>query len=294
MQNGEAIVLFILHSSFCILHFSGGHVFPLAGKDFPESADELVAAIADALAQVLTLPKKDSAVTAEGGKFPSIKKLKINLNNAEVSAAEPPPKPMPTGKRQRGLQVDQLEVIGKPINYEQNKLELELKASGVVLDFARDKKGQPLLVLADAKEGHVQAKMSKADIESLARAAAEMAAKSQGIRIEGLDLTLTSEGKRSLAADVRVKAKKMMVSGVIRITGRVDIDDELNATVTKLDAEGEGMIGSMASGLVKSKLKPYEGKVFPLMTFSLGDVTLRDLNIDVKTDVKVNAEFGSK
>lgn len=269
-------------------------MFPLAGKRFPSSTEELVEAINEALAQVLTLSLPGTAVTAEGGKFPSIKKLKINLNNAQVSATEPPPKPTPVGKRQSGISVDQLEVIGKPIKYEQNKLELELKASGVSFDFARDRKGQPLLVLADAAEGRVQARMSRDDIESLARAAAEMAAKTQGIKIDGLDLTLSSEGKRSLAADVRVKAKKMMVSGVVRITGRVDIDDELNATVTKLDAEGEGMIGSMASGVVKSKLKPYEGRTFPLMTFSLGDVTLRDLKIDVKNHVQVKAEFGSK
>jgi hypothetical protein len=268
-------------------------VFPLAGKEFPESADELAVAIRDALAQVLTLPKMDGAVTVEG-KFPSIRKLKVNLNNAEVSATEPPPKPQPTGKRQKGIEVEQLEVSGKPIKYEKNRLELELKASGVTLDFARDKKGQPLLVLADAKDGHVQARMSKADIESLARAAAELAARGQGIKIDGLDLTLTGDGKRSLAADVRVKAKKMMVSGVIHITGHVDVDDEMNATVSKLDCDGEGMIGAMASGLVKSKLKPYEGQTFPLMTFSLGDVSLRDLKIDVKNNVQVSAEFGSK
>jgi len=268
-------------------------VFPLAGKSFPTSSDELAEAINGALAEVLTLDD-DDAVSAEGGKFPSIKKLKINLNNASVSAAEPPPKPKPTGKREPGVQVDQLEVVGKPIRYEQNKLELELKASGVKFDYGRDKKGNPLLVLADAKDGRVQARMSKADIESLARAAAELAGKQQGIRIEGLDLTLTSEGQRSLAADVRVKAKKMMVSGVVRITGRVDIDDEMNATVSNLNAEGEGMIGAMASGLVKGKLKGYEGKTFPLMTFSLGDVSLRDLKIDVKSNVQVTAEFGSK
>jgi hypothetical protein len=50
----------------------------------------------------------------------------------------------------------------------------------------------------------------------------------------------------------------------------------------------------MASGLVKSKLKPYEGQTFPLMTFSLGDVALRDLKIDVKNNVQVTADFGSK
>jgi hypothetical protein len=268
-------------------------VFPLAGKEFPRSADELVEAIQNALGKVLTLAKKD-AVTAEGGKYPSIKKLKVNLNNATVSAAEPPPKPKPTGKREPGITVDQLEVTGKPVKYEQNKLDLQLRASGVKLDFGRDKDGQPLLVLTDAKEGHVEAKMSKDDLKSLARRAAEMAAKPQGIKIEDLDLNLTSEGERSLTADVRVKAKKMMVSGVLKITGKVDVDDQLNATLSKLDVDGEGMVGTMAAGLVKSKLKPFEGKVFPLMTFSLGDVTLRDLKVDAKKDVQVSAEFGSK
>ena len=268
-------------------------MFPLAGKNFPDSAEALAEAIAGALGQVLTLAAKGDAVTAEGGKFPSVKKLKINLSNAEVSANEPPPKPEATGKRQPGIEVDQLEVVGKPIKYEQNKLEMELKANGVKLDFGRDKKGQPLLVLADAKEGHVQARMSKADIESLARTAAEMAAGQQGIKIEGLDLKLTQEGKRSIAAEVRVKAKKLMVSGVIHLTGKLDIDDELNATVSGLECTGEGMIGTMAAGLVKSKLKPYDGAVFSLMTFSLGDVTLRDLKIDVKDSVQVTAEFES-
>ena len=269
-------------------------MFPLAGNNFPGSSDELAESIQDALAEVLTLSRKDRAVSAEGGKYPSIKKLKINLNNAVVSATDPPPKPEATGKRTKGIEVDQLEVTGKPIKYEQNKLEMELKANGVTLDFARDKKGNPLLVLADAKDGHVQAKISKDDIESLARTAAEMAAQPQGIKIDDLDLTLSSEGKRSVAADVRVKAKKMMVSGVIHIRGKLDIDDALNATVSGLECTGEGMIGTMAAGLVKSKLKGYEGKVFPLMTFSLGDVTLRDLKIDVKNAVQVTAEFGSR
>ena len=131
-------------------------MFPLAGKDFPTSAAELEEAISRALGQVLTLAKQDEAVSVEGGTFPKIGKLKINLTNAAVSATEPPPKPKPTGKREPGVSVEQLEVVGKPIKYEQNKLDLELKASGVEFDFGRDKKGQPLLVLADAKDGHVR------------------------------------------------------------------------------------------------------------------------------------------
>ena len=71
------------------------------------------------------------------------------------------------------------------------------------------------------------------------------------------------------------------------------VDDELNATLRNIHASGEGFIAGIVSKLVQSRLKPYEGKKFPLVTFSLGDVTLHDLSIDVKNDVQVSARFGS-
>ena len=270
-------------------------MFPLAGKDFPASAEELSSAIEGAIGEVFALPKKGAGVTVEGGaKFPHLKHVRIDLSGARLSTTEPPPKPEGVGKRKPGVTVDRLEVEGHPIHYEQAKLDFDFHATGLQLDFDRDKQGRPLLVLVDADDGAVDAKIKKKDLEAVLLAAATIAAKEQGVTVKELDLDLRSTGDRSVAADVRVKAKKMMVSGVIHIRGRVDIDDELNAKVSKLDCDGEGMVGTMASGLVKSKLKPYEGKVFPLMTFSLGDVTLRDLKIDVKKDIQVSAEFGSK
>ena len=65
-------------------------MFPLAGTNFPVSSDELASSIRDALADVLTLPKNASAVTAEGGKFPVVKKLTVNLNGAVVRATKSP------------------------------------------------------------------------------------------------------------------------------------------------------------------------------------------------------------
>jgi hypothetical protein len=270
-------------------------VFPLAGKDFPTSSEELVTGIREALAEVLTLPKKESAVAVSGGSFPHVKQLKINLDGASVDVKEPPPKPKPVGKREPGIEVDQFEVSGHPVKYEQSKLDLDLKARGVKLDFARDKNKKPLLVLADAREGRVEARMSKADIEAAVKSIAGTVAKQHGINLQDLTLTLTSETDRSVAVEVRVKAKKMIMSGVIHVKGRLDLDDELNATVSGLSASGEGVIGTMASGILQNKLKAYEGKKFPLMAFSLGDTTLRDLNISAKgANLQVTAASGSK
>jgi hypothetical protein len=269
-------------------------MFPLAGKEFPTSSEELCEAIQTALTEVFTLPAKKEAVTVSGGKFPSLKTVKINLNGASVSATEPPPKPKVSGKREEGITVEKFELTGQPIEYEQTKLNLKVHGNGLVFEFGRDKKGKPVLVLSDADDGKVEAKITKEDIETLLTAAATMAAKQQGITIQDLELELQSDGPRSVAADVRVKAKKLMMSGVINITGKLDIDDELNATLSDLRCTGEGIIGATAAGIVQKKLAPYDGMEVPLMAFSLGDVALRDLKITVKDSVQVSAAFGKE
>ena len=266
-------------------------MFPLAGKKFPSSADELTEAITTALADVFTL-RGDDAVELTGGKFPTIKTVTIDLDGASVSAKAPPAKPIGTGKREPGPCVDKLNLSAQPIKYEQTKLNLKLSATGLKFDFDRDKKGNPLLVLTDAKDGKVDARISKNDIETLMTEAATLAAQQQGIKIEDLELDLKKTGPRAVAADVRVTAKKMMMTGVIRITGQLDIDDELNATVSNLDCKGEGIVGSAAAGIVKKKIAAYDGTTVPLMAFSLGDLALRDLKIDLKKDLHVTAAFG--
>ena len=270
-------------------------MFPLAGKAFPSSPDELATAIHDALAEVITFPKKSSAVTLEGGKWPAIKHAKVDLSGASISAGEPPPPPPKAkGKRTSGVEVDQLDVIGHPFHVEESKLNLTLKAHKVSFDFAHDAKGQATLVLTDAKDGQVQVKITKNDLQSMLLAAATLGAKQQGVTIQDLQIDLTSESTRSIDAEVRVKAKKMMMSGVVLLRGRAEIDDSLVATLSNLSCTGEGMVGGMAAAMLTPKLRAFEGKRFPLMAFSLGDVSLRDLKITAGETISVTAEFGRK
>lgn len=269
-------------------------MFPLAGKSFPKTGDELADAIRGALDDVFTLGDADAAVKITGDDFPEIKKLLIDLDNAQVSATQPPAKPVAVGKRSGGITVGQLEISGHPIRYEKSKVDVGLKAKGVKLEFAKDKGGHPLLVLADAADGTAEAKVSNEDLRSIVLAAATIAAKEHGVTIKDVEIKLTSQGERSVAADVRVEARKAIVSGVVHLTGRADVDDDLNATISDLSCTGEGMIGKMAAGFLKGKLDDYNGRQFPLMAFSLGDVTLRDLKVDAKRGLHVTAKFGSK
>src|SRR3954452_11604369 len=169
-------------------------MFPLAGKKYPTSSDELAASLNEAITDVFTLPNGQDSVTVAGGKFPSIKMVNIDLDGATVSAKKPPPKPIGTGKREPGPQVEKLEFSGRPIKYEKAKLELKLNANGLKFDFDRDKKGRPLLVLTDAKSGKVDAKISKQDLKTVLTEAATLAAKEQGVYVQDLDIDLKSAG----------------------------------------------------------------------------------------------------
>jgi hypothetical protein len=267
-------------------------MFPLAGKSFPEDADELAESIRTALEEFLTFPKGSSGVTVDAPKYPTVKQLTVDLDDARAQGDDLPPKPVPKGKREPGIKVGQLEITGHPIRYEKSKVDLSVKAKNVAFDFARDKKGKPLLVLSEAGEGQVAVKVAKADMQALAQAAATLAAKEHGVTIQEVELTLESRGPRAVAADARVKAKKMLVSGVLHIKGRLDIDEELNATISELDCQGEGIVGTMAAAVIQPKLAAVNGKKIALVAFSFGDVTLRDLKIDVKSGLNVTARFG--
>lgn len=266
-------------------------MFPLSGKTFPQSAQELCAAIQGALCDVLKFPKGSEPVTVSG-KFPDLKQLKIDLSGARVSVNEPPSQPTPKGKRLPGVTVDQLQVAGHPIIYEQSRADLEVKARGLVFDYAHDQQGNAMLVLTQATDGHVDVKVGKSDIQSMLTALASAAAKQQGVTIQDLQVSLESGGPRSIAADVTIKAKKLVMSGTVHVQGKADVDDDMVATLSDLSCTGEGMIGTMAAAFLQGKLKGYNGTRFPLMAFSLGDVALRDLKISTKGAVHVTADFG--
>ncbi|HEY2588725.1 MAG TPA: hypothetical protein VGI81_23485 [Tepidisphaeraceae bacterium] len=269
-------------------------MFPLAGKSFPTSPQDLAAAIRKAMAEVISFPAKADPVRAEGGTWPSIDRVALDLTGAMIDPTKPPPAP-PTlkGERQPGIKVGRLEVRGQPILIGKSEVNLALDGHNVGFDFARDAAGDAMLVLRDAKDGHVQVEAGKDDLQAMLRAAATTAGKPHGITIQDLQLTLTSDGPRSIGVEARVKAKKMVMSGTVVVRGKADVDDQLVATLSNLACTGEGMIGGMAAALVGSKLKAFEGKRVPLMAFSLGETKLRDVRISTGKTIRVNAEFGS-
>jgi len=108
-----------------------------------------------------------------------------------------------------------------------------------------------------------------------------------------VQLEVQPRGDRSVDAQVQLRARKLFFSTVIRIAAKLDLDEELNATVSGLTCAGDGAIGSMACGFLKPHLDAIDGRMFPLMALPLGEIRLRDVRLSVTDQLTVTAEFGA-
>ena len=171
--------------------------------------------------------------------------------------------------------------------------DLHLTAQDVLFDQDSDAAGEIVLVLRSAADGEIEISIEKSDLEAAIAALASREAGKQGATIEDVRLVLNARGPRSLSGEVQVKARKLFFSTVVRIAANLDLDDQLNATVSGLACHGDGAIGSLACGFLSPHLQKMDGRTFALMALPLGAIRLRDVRISVTDKITVNAEFGA-
>ena len=151
--------------------------------------------------------------------------------------------------------------------------------------------------LAGATDGRLVGRVSRAELQNMLIAKARAAAKEKGVDIERIDIDLTSLGPRSVRLDlkaaVQTKALFKTIRGAVTFTGRLDVDDRLVAKLSELNVAGEGMMIALAVNMIRGKVTALEGREFPLATFAMGGVRLRDVELQVGDDLTVTAAFGA-
>src|SRR5258708_2671598 len=202
--------------------------------------------------------------------------------------------PSSIGAARPGARARSLQVVAHPLQVDAARIMLDLGAQDAALGFDYEPDGRMLLVPVACREGQLTIEIARADLDALLLCQANLAAAQQGAKVTKLDLALTQRGPRSLSVDVRVAAKKMLLGGVVRITGNVDITDDLTARVSNLNCHGEGMVGTLAAGMLAPRLRKVDGRSFPLGSFALGAIRPRDLRIaSVDPSVRLVATFGT-
>ena len=270
-------------------------MFRLTTETFPTTHAELAAAVRGALAESFALPDGPELVSAEGD-WPAGEALRIDLTGARLTDDRPPADA--TADAEPGPTYETFSLTADPLHVDAAAVYLRLTAESVAfaLDHAED--GNARLLLTSADHGHVSARVAKADLLALLLDRARQATAAHKVTIDSADLSLASDGPRSVAVSATVVAhKKLFIAsagGTFHFAGRLDVDDELMATLGDLTCTGEGIIASAAAPVMTAKLAEFNGRQFPLAAVSLGDVRLRDVSITTGEDLTVTAAFGRR
>jgi hypothetical protein len=265
-------------------------VIPLHRLQFPNSKAELAEALDSSLRQYVH--KEGTIVTVSARVFPYLDEIAVNLDGARVDP-KLPAIPKPTGETKQALEAAGIRVSGRNVSIQGAPIQLSLTADDVMLHQGRDDKGEALLLVNRVRTGHFALSVAQLDLENAIRQVVEKEAAKQGITIEETRVSMRARGLRSLAADIRLRAKKFMFRTNIDISGQVDIDDSFNARISNLKCRGDGTIGSLACGALEPHLQKLNGRAFSLMSVPLGEIKLRDVRIAVADTVDITADFGS-
>jgi hypothetical protein len=263
---------------------------PLRTAAFPSSATELARLLNESIRLVFIT--KSDPVTVRAVSYPHLDALLISLDGAQLRA-DPPPPPVIAGKTSSALEIDEFTLRGSPISVGQAAVNLSLSARRVQLGQGKDPNGQIVLALERAADGNIEISLGKSDLEALITEIAKSQAGKQGVTIDSVQLNFQQKNPRSVATEVRLRARKLFLSATIQITGQLDLDDQLNLKISGLHCEGAGGIATMACGVLRPYLQKFDGREFPLMALPLGEIRLRDVQLSIGDQISVRAEFGS-
>ena len=158
-------------------------VFSLGQVRMPQDPTELSVALKEGWKPVISVPDLQKAVLIQGDAYPSLETLKIDLSDAELHPPAKKEKVELNNRVEKNLDVQHLEVCAEPVHLKQAKLNMRLTADGARIDMERDRRGRPVMLLAQAKTGTLSFDVSRTDAESLMLQNAREMASPYGVRV---------------------------------------------------------------------------------------------------------------
>ena len=77
------------------------------------------------------------------------------------------------------------------------------------------------------------------------------------------------------------------------VTGRLDLDEQMNLRVRDLATSGDGMIASLASSFLRPRFALIEQRTIPLAAHSFAGLTLHDVRLSGGNTLRIEATFGA-
>jgi len=262
-------------------------MLPLSAESTPTTPAELTEALRRGFKDLGLEPRQ---LDLQGETLLQIPSLRIDLSESRLTREFRSPN-LDAGSDQ-DVNIDQFDLLGAPLYFEGAPAELRLSASGVKAGM-QVTDGHGWLVPVSAASGHVSVEATREALESFLHSFAVVTAKKQGFEVKKTRLDFTQEGPRAVSFRAEVTAKVFVMSASLALTGKLAIDDDLNAKLSNLALDGDGMILKLAGSYAKPHLDKLEGRAFPLMAFTAGGLRLHDVELTAGNSLRVQAKFGA-
>jgi hypothetical protein len=262
-------------------------MLPLASDHVPSSAAELIDALRRG-AQALGLTPRD--IQAEAATWPRLERLSIDLTGSKLHRELW--KSSPAEGDTTPLEIADFSLVGEPVFWDDAPVTVRLAAQEVRAHAAGPSTAAQLK-LDSAKSGTVLVQAALADLERVVHQLAVQAAQKQGFEVRKTTLAFTQDGPRAVTFRGEVTAKVFVMSATLALTGRLSIDDQMNARLTDLALDGDAIITKLAGGFIRPHLDRLQGKTFPLLAYTAGGLQLRDIELRAGPTLEIHAKLGS-
>ncbi len=263
----------------------------LGRKDFPSPRGDLADALDDALHRFVEKPGQ--IVELRSRVFPLVDEIRVNLDGAIIDFSAPP-LAAAEGETSLAFETTLVTISGRKISAGGVPVDLRMEMHDVAFDKGSDANGEAVLVLRRTREGQLVVSASQLQLEEAFGRIVGAKARLYGIDLEQVRLAMRARGRRSLAADIQVRAKKFFARAKIDIYAQLDISNEFVVQISQLKCKGDGKLGSFACSTLQPVFDRVLEKSFPLKSIPLGEIQLRDVHVAVADTVEITMDFGSR
>jgi hypothetical protein len=265
-------------------------MIPLFRKLFPSHKADLTEALDEAMHRFVEKP--GTIVDLRSRVFPYVDLIAINLDGGIVDSS-PPALAQAEGETGRAFECANIELSGKRISLGGVPLDLRLEMRDVICDWGYDANAEAVLILRNAREGQLVISAVVLQLEQAIIRIAGERARLYGIELERVRLFMRARGRRSIAADIQITAKKFFARAKIDIYAQLDISNEFVVKISQIKCKGDGKLGSFACATLQPFFQRLLEKSFSLKSIPLGEIQLRDIHVAVADTVDLTVDFGS-
>lgn len=264
-------------------------MIPLGRTEFPASKDELTVALNEALRRFVS--KSGAIVDVRSRVFPYIDEIAINIDGAKLDSIPAPPLPV-VGETKPAFEAGLVSLSARNISVHGVPLDARMELRDVLFDKGLNERGEVTLLLKSARDGQLVVSAAQLQLEEAILKVGGAEARQNGIAIEQVRLAMRARGRRSMAADVRIQARKLLLRARVDIYGQLDVDQDFTAKISQLKCSADGTIGSLACNALRPFFDEVTGKSFSLKSLPLGEIEIRDLHVAVADTVAITVDFG--